>query len=210
MRTAQAFCISNKLMSDRLRPVLLNGSALTPYLDALGVLRIAVFREYPYLYEGSLDYERRYLQTYTQCSDSLVVLLWDNDTLVGATTCLPLSAEDADFHTPFIQAGYDVNSVMYFGESILLPAYRGAGYGKAFFQYRENHARHWGATHSTFCRVNRPHNDPRRPPNYQPLDAFWRTQGYTEHPQMFTQLRWQEIGESHASDKTLTFWVKPL
>ncbi|MCE2695092.1 MAG: hypothetical protein LW645_12620 [Verrucomicrobiaceae bacterium] len=29
------------------------GSEIEPHLDALGALRISVFREYPYLYDGS-------------------------------------------------------------------------------------------------------------------------------------------------------------
>ena len=39
-----------------------HGPELEPFIDGLGRLRIAVFREYPYLYDGSLDYEREYLK----------------------------------------------------------------------------------------------------------------------------------------------------
>ncbi len=42
-----------------IRPV--TGIAVEPWLDALAQLRIAVFRDYPYLYDGDLSYERRYL-----------------------------------------------------------------------------------------------------------------------------------------------------
>ena len=48
-------------MSLRLTP--LTGAAILPLLDTLADLRIRVFHDYPYLYEGSLDYERRYLQS---------------------------------------------------------------------------------------------------------------------------------------------------
>ena len=44
-----------------------HGPELEPHLDALGTLRIAVFREYPYLYDGSLEYEREYLRSHDQC-----------------------------------------------------------------------------------------------------------------------------------------------
>ena len=43
-----------------------NGAALEPWLDALGKLRITVFREYPYLNDGTLEYEREYLKTYAE------------------------------------------------------------------------------------------------------------------------------------------------
>ena len=32
----------------------LTGAAITPYIDALAQLRIAIFREYPYLYDGDM------------------------------------------------------------------------------------------------------------------------------------------------------------
>ena len=42
----------------------LTGDALEAALDGVAALRIAVFRDWPYLYDGTLDYEREYLQTY--------------------------------------------------------------------------------------------------------------------------------------------------
>ena len=44
-------------MSDTLTFYEVSGEALVPWLDGIGKLRIAVFREYPYLYDGSLAYE---------------------------------------------------------------------------------------------------------------------------------------------------------
>ena len=55
----------------------LSGAALEPWLDGLGRLRISVFREYPYLYDGTLEYERDYLKTYARSQESLVVLVTD-------------------------------------------------------------------------------------------------------------------------------------
>src|SRR5690242_19351414 len=40
------------------------GAAIEGYLDVLAALRIRVFREYPYLYDGSLAYEQEYLASY--------------------------------------------------------------------------------------------------------------------------------------------------
>ncbi len=188
-----------------------HGSALTPHLDALGALRIAVFREYPYLYDGSLDYERDYLQTYTRCEQSLVVLALDGEQVVGATTCLPMTAEGPEFQSAFIQAGgYDLSRLCYFGESILLPPYRGQGIGKEFFARREAHARAIGATHATFCAVDRPLDHPQRPAGYRTLETFWQAQGYTLQPALRATFIWQEIGEAAESPKTLTYWLKTL
>lgn len=45
---------------------IVHGTAVTPYIADLARLRIEVFRAFPYLYEGSEDYEVSYLATYAQ------------------------------------------------------------------------------------------------------------------------------------------------
>ena len=61
-------------MNEALRIESLTGPAIRPYLDAVARLRIAVFRDFPYLYDGSLDYETDYLAAYSACAESLFVL----------------------------------------------------------------------------------------------------------------------------------------
>lgn len=187
-----------------------HGTELTPHLDALGALRIAVFREYPYLYVGTLEHEREYLRTYLQSSGSLVVLAFDDDRVVGATTCLPMLDEGPEFQAAFVKAGHDLSTICYFGESILLPEFRGKGTGKEFFTRREAHARKLGMTLSTFCAVDRPAGHPLCPQGYRTLDDFWCSQGYAKRPELQAVFEWQEIGEDIESPKTLTFWTKDL
>ena len=187
-----------------------HGAELAPHLDALGELRIAVFREYPYLYVGTLEHEREYLQTYLKSSGSLVVLVFDDDRVVGATTCLPMLDEGPEFQAAFVQAGYDLSTICYFGESILLPAYRGKGIGKEFFVRREAHVRTLGMKLSTFCAVDRPAGHPQQPQDYRQLDEFWRSQGYVRRPELQATFVLKEIGEETESPKTLTFWSKEL
>ena len=43
---------------------ILTGDAVAGVLDDLARLRIAVFRDWPYLYDGDVDYERDYLTAY--------------------------------------------------------------------------------------------------------------------------------------------------
>jgi len=185
------------------------GAELEPWIERLGELRIRVFREYPYLYDGTLEEERAYLGTYLDSPDSLAVLVTGPDGgLVGATTCLPLATGDPDFREPFIRHGLEVSSICYFAESIVLPEFRGQGLGKEFFTRREAHARSLGLTRCAFCAVDRPADDPRRPPDYRPLDGFWQSRGYVKHPELQATFEWKEIGETAASPKTLTFWMK--
>ena len=67
----------------------LRGEAARAVLPAVAALRIEVFREYPYLYEGSRDYEERYLAPYAT-GRSVIVVARDGDDVVGASTALPL------------------------------------------------------------------------------------------------------------------------
>ena len=64
-----------------IRPV--TGIAVEPWLDALAQLRIEVFRDYPYLYDGDLEYERGYLDRYAQSDRSVFVLALEYNRLVG-------------------------------------------------------------------------------------------------------------------------------
>lgn len=188
------------------------GPQLDPWLDGLGRLRITVFREFPYLYDGSLEYERDYLKTYVNSPRSLVVLVVDDVSgeVAGATTCLPLRDEGPEFQEAFLNAGMDVEEVCYFGESILLPSLRGRGLGKEFFKRREAHARNLGVKWSAFCAVDRMPDHPLRPPGYRPLDEFWMAQGYEKRPDLQATFVWKETGEAEESPKTLTFWLKSL
>ena len=188
----------------------LRGAEIELELPALAETRIAVFRDWPYLYEGHLDYELQYLRMYLDCPDSLAILVWDGDDCIGASTVLPLAAAPADLQQPFVDAGMAVESVDYFGESVLLKPYRGRGLGVKFFELRENHARALGLASCAFCAVDRNPADPRKPADYVPNDAFWTHRGYVQAPQLKAQLSWPDIGDATPSAKTMTFWQRTL
>ena len=186
----------------------LTGASILPYIDALAELRITVFREFPYLYDGSIEYEQKYLKRYTLSDETVVVLALDGDKVVGASTGMPMKDEDAMVWDAFVRAGLDKNEYFYFGESVLLAAYRGHGLGVRFFEEREAHAYALGYEKTTFCAVDRPVDHPRRPADYVPLHRFWNKRGYTEHPELKAEFKWQDLDENQESAKSLTFWVK--
>lgn len=188
-----------------------SGRAIAPYIDDLARLRIQVFRDFPYLYDGEMDYEANYIATYAQSPDSLFVLAIDGFDVIGASTGIPMRDETPAFKAPFIGLGYDPAKIFYFGESVLLPAYRGTGLGVRFFEERENYARQNGAfTTCCFCAVERPQDHPLRPADYQPLDSFWNKRGFFHQPELRTQYSWRDVGDVHETDKPMSFWVKEL
>ncbi len=188
----------------------LTGTALQAALDDLAALRIAVFAAYPYLYDGTAQYERKYLAEFTASPDAVLVAARDGNRIVGAATASPLLAQDDYIREPFERLAIDPAKVFYFGESVLLPEYRGKGIGHAFFDHREAAARAWGASHASFCAVVRPDDHPARPAGYVPLDAFWSRRGYAPVPGLTGTFHWQEHGESEESGKPMQYWMRAL
>jgi hypothetical protein len=189
----------------------LSGAQIAPHIDDLARLRIEVFREFPYLYDGDEEYERKYLQTYVNSPHSIVTLVYDGDELVGATTGLPMSDETEEFRRAFVDAGRDVGKIFYCGESVLKKTHRGRGIYKHLFKAREEHARSLGGFDiATFCCVQRLSNHSLRPSDYVPLNDIWKRFGYIEHAELETEYAWKDIEESEATPKRMRFWLKKL
>lgn len=198
-------------MQSNLKIIRFKGPAVTTYIPQLAELRRKVFRDYPYLYEDDdPDYEINYLRTYTACPESVLVLVFDDEKVVGASTAVLLEFETPECQKPFLENNIKVKDVFYFGESVLLHQYRGLGIGNRFFAEREAAAREYGCKIAAFCAVERSPTDPRRPPDYQPLDAFWQKLGYQKHPELHTEYEWKEIDEKTLSPKPMVFWLKML
>lgn len=188
----------------------LAGSALLPHLPAVSRLRAAVFREWPYLYDAEPGDEARYMRHYAEDAGAAIVLAFDEDEVVGASTCQPMRSTHPEVRRAFEGRGLDPRRYCYFGESILLAEYRGQGAGVAFFEEREAHARRHGLAAAAFCAVVRNPNDPRKPGDYTPLDGFWGRRGYVHHPDLACNFRWREVGDERETPHLLSFWLKEL
>ncbi len=187
------------------------GPEVGEHLSEVAALRIAVFRDYPYLYDGSAEYEQRYLATYARSARSLFVLVFDGNQVVGASTGVPLEDETENFQLPFRRRDIPVREVFYFGESVLLPRYRGQGIGHRFFDEREAYARRLGRFRWTaFCAVVRPDDHPLRPRIYRGNEALWTRRGYVRQPDMQALLAWKDRNQEQETEKPLAFWLRPL
>jgi GNAT superfamily N-acetyltransferase len=191
--------------------VSLTGKALAAVVPVLAQLRIAVFRHWPYLYDGTMDYETGYLSKFSEAEGAVIVAATDGDTIVGCATAAPLAGVEAEFSAPFRARGWDISRIFYCGESVLLPAYRGRRLGHTFFEHREAQARSLGGfTHMTFCAVVRPPDHPLRPRDYVPLDGFWSRRGYEKIDGMMAHFAWKDIDQSVETAKPMQFWMKDL
>lgn len=188
----------------------ITGHEAAHYLDDVARLRIRVFRDFPYLYDGDLAYEEEYLERYLQAPNFALILAQDGNTVVGASTCLPLSQEISEIQLPLIEAGYPASDIIYLGESVLDKMYRGQGIGKAFFHEREAHGRRLKKSLASFCAVERSASHPLCRETYRPLDPFWQKQGYQKQGHIQTALSWKDVDKPNETDKKLTYWLKKI
>jgi GNAT superfamily N-acetyltransferase len=157
------------------------GRAASPYLDDVARLRISVFRDWPYLQSYMSD-------------EALIVLALDGDTVVGASTGVPLLAHVDAAAPALVEAGLARPDVFYFGESVLLPEYRRHGIGHRFFDEREAFAAKRGHSVMTFAAVERPLDHPARPLDYVAHDAFWTKRGFQRRPDLVATFSWKDVG----------------
>ena len=188
----------------------LTGAGLESALRDLAQLRIEVFRDFPYLYDGTLAYEEGYMAGLAGARDAIVAAAEEDGRIVGCATGSALAGHHEEFAAPFAAHDYDPAQVFNCGESVLLPAYRGRGLGHKFFDFREAHARERGYQYSSFCAVIRPSDRPLRPANYVPLDAFWEKRGYRKVPGMVASFRWKDIDRAQESEHPMQFWLREL
>nr|WP_174523901.1 GNAT family N-acetyltransferase [Novosphingobium naphthalenivorans] len=186
----------------------LTGDQILAAIDDLAALRMTVFAEWPYLYDGDPAYEAGYLREFVEAPDGILVAACDGGRVVGAATASPMQAQKAEFRAPFEARGLDVSRLFYFGESVLLPEYRGQGIGHAFFDHREAQARKCNASAATFAAVIRPADHPDRPVDYVPLDAFWRKRGYAPVEGLVTHLAWKDHRDAADTPKPMQYWLR--
>lgn len=189
----------------------LTGAAIRPHLPALARLRITVFRDFPYLYDGNEAAEARHLDHFATSPHAALVLARAGSEVVGCSTCQPLEDQSEGLVAPFRAAGIEPRRVFYFGESVLLEAHRGQGIGVAFFAAREAHARRFNRYDlAAFCSVIRPEAHPLRPAGYVPLDGFWARRGYTRRADIVGRIAWKQVDSDEEVQNQLVFWTKKL
>lgn len=189
---------------------LLSSTETHARISEIAELRIRIFKDFPYIYDGSLDYEVKYLGRYLEASSARFIGAFCGSQLVGVATCLSLAEESFFMRETFMENGYEPNHIFYFGESVLLPQFRGQGVGHRFFDLREQVARDYGAQKAAFCAVQREHQHPLKPEGYRPLDAFWNARGYERQENLKTHMEWKDIGEKSETSKPMVFWMKEL
>ncbi|OGU13446.1 MAG: hypothetical protein A2076_17530 [Geobacteraceae bacterium GWC2_53_11] len=189
---------------------LLTGAAIADAVNDLATLRLEIFPEYPYLYQGRREDELAYLVCYAEAPDACVILASDGLTVIGAATGMPLVHEDAQMCEAFAATAFPLNEVYYVGELLFRPAYRNSGLGRKLLDQLESHIRSLGSyRHLTCATVERPDDHPLRPRDYTPITRFLARTGFVRLSGVTTHFIWRET-DGVKRDHPMQFWSKEL
>ncbi|MBW7923053.1 MAG: GNAT family N-acetyltransferase [Rubellimicrobium sp.] len=186
------------------------GDDIAPVLPDVARLRIEVFREWPWLYDGEQAQEEKALAGYCACDSSIVVTARADGNVVGAATGLRMDHADKGYSEAFALTELPQDQTFYLAESVLLPEHRGQGAGHAFFALRERHALALGLRWAVFCSVIRPDDHPLKPEGARSLDRFWLGRGYRPLLGVSAEFRWKDIDDRARSPKPMQFWIRDL
>lgn len=186
-----------------------------PWTEAQGEavisMRMAIFKEWPYLYVGDRKTELEYIAPYMKNSNSCLFIAKKEKKIIGLVTGLPLAEMDESFTAPFTQASLPIQSIFYLGEILLLKEFRGQGIGYQMYKCFEDELRKWPRfTHIAILRMRYNPDDVRRPKDYKPLDEFWNRLGYVEDSRLFLNIAYQEIGHKTKTDHSFFYSLNPL
>jgi len=189
---------------------LLTGSAVETCLEELASLRVNIFHEYPYLYDGYREDELKYLRLYMETPEAFVLSATDSGAMIGAATGIPLRYEQNMLIDPFACTSYPVDKLFYIGEVLFYPSYRDRGLGVRLLNRIDEYVRNLGNYRYLTCAtVVRPENHEQRPENYVPIDRFLSRTGFIKLQGITTSFAWKEIDGSNR-EHPMQFWVKGL
>lgn len=191
------------------------GNEVNSIVDNISKMRINEFRNFPYMYDGSLEYERLYFQEFCKDPNSLIVCIFDDSKLIATATSIPLLS-NADIldnvASKFIAQSLDPKTFFYSGEFIVLQKYRQNGLCKNLLYSVESLAKTLGFTNLCIATVCRSKDDPRRPVSYVDSDVVWKSLGF-EITNIKTSYPWPTIQPNQLTvtvNNEMIFWTKEM
>lgn len=189
------------------------GKSIIPYIKDITDLSITIYKEYPYLYEGTEEEYLPFIEHYTLSNDGIACLLFDNEKPIGVAIGMPINEMREKYQQPFINARPEENSneLFYLGEFLLLNDYRGQGFDKQMYLELERLIReNEDFKKICFCKIDEVDQNPLMPKNYKPLDEFWTKLGFDKCDDIIVSVYWRNVFEADDSPHKLVYWLKSL
>lgn len=122
---------------------LICGPAIKKQIEYLAQQRLTFFKEYPYLYQGTLEEELTYCNWFCNLSTSILAIAYDNNKpvgLVSGTSFVDFSTHFVGSYDLFKNAGFIPETFFYIPEVIIDPMHRNRSVAKELFKLIENYA----------------------------------------------------------------------
>jgi GNAT superfamily N-acetyltransferase len=192
-----------------------SGAQIEAVLSDVADLRIRVFRDYPYLYDGNRAYEETYLQGLARNDRSLVVVARVDGAVVAAATALPLASDAeilAGIDGAFARLALDARDYYYYSEIVVDAAHRSRGIAREFYRRRRDHAIELGFHKVCFAAIEREPGVLPAPAAYFDPAPMWTAMGFVKQPGIFVTFRWPTLTPSGTqdTDHRLVFWLRDL
>lgn len=194
---------------------IITSTNLESYLDIIADFRIKYFKEFPYLYEGTIDYEKHYLQGFAKDPKSILILIKFENRVIAVSTALPLMSEADildDTSARFKEAGYQPEDFFYYSEVLIAPDFRKEGLLRKIYAIREKWARSFGFNQLTLATVIREKTHPLRPSGYVEIESIWKHFGF-QKTSIEIDYKWPTIfpdGSVKEVNNKMVFWHKAL
>lgn len=173
------------------------------YLEALAHMRIQVFAEYPYLYEGNLAYEKDYLERYARCPEAILAALLDEQGIAqGFCTGIPLCHEEDELRNPIPKPW---EHCFYIGEILLAPEIRGQGWGKQMMTKILSLSEERGFSKHYLYTVVEPLEH--RPSHYQSPAFLWESLHFHK-TNLRTQFEWKRWDQNQTAFHLMDLWER--
>ena len=184
------------------------GKSITPFLKDITDLCVTIYKEYPYLYEGTQEEYFPFIEHYAHSEHGIACLLFDNERLVGVAIGMPLNEMRDKYQAPFTNARPQENfrEIFYLGEFLLVKDYRGRGLGKKIYLEFERSVTNMKKI--CFCKIDETDRKILETENYRPLDGFWEKFGFHKCEDVSVTVNWQNVGELEESPHQLVYWLK--
>lgn len=192
------------------------GSEIIKNIPEVAQFRIKYFRDYPYLYEGNIAEEEKYLKGFCEDSKSLLLLIKDSSgETIAVSTSLPLISNStilAGVPELFESKGLSPEVFFYYGEVIISLNYRSLGLTRKIFSIQEEYGKSLGLSSISLSTVFRESSDPRRPENYTKHNLIWFKMGFKK-TDIRIDYEWPTIqanGEVKNIKNPMVFFIKEI
>jgi len=194
---------------------ILIGKNASEYIEYVSHLRINIFKEYPYLYQGDLEYEKKYVADYTLHNQAMIAIAKIDGLIAGISTGIPVISDSKiaqDVKEIFTKQKTEAEKYYYYGEIMILPEFRGKGLATKLYSAQDKIIKEWGFEHACILTVIRENDHPLKPKCYNSPNSLWKHLGFFQTGYK-TNLHWQTIqsdGNSNDASNTLELWSKKI